>query len=258
MERAPAHQHSRCLKPKQALKMQNLSVVPTRWTYKPMEKPDVASERPILRSAHDIFSDPALSKHKQWTRTAPAAQVNVARTSKPTTGDRIRAHAKAVHSVQQTRRRPSSASLAVVPTGPIRLQLHEARHTRPQSARADSSATNVRANQNPSPPRIPTPGRAVRSARPAGRRIQKPGNRTITTMPNDHSTFGGIQQRGGRFGQIATPTRLGKQDRRDNSREANVARWWVEEQSRTRQRCQTARDGETDRPAWDTSISLAM
>lgn len=255
-ERNGSLQHARPLKQEQAIKMQNLAVLPARGAY----KPSVSSARPLLRSAHDIFSDPVLHKHKQWTRTAPAQKVNSVKSPKPTTGGRIRASAEAVHSIEHTTRarRPTSASTAVMPTSPTRLKLHGAGHARPQSARADFSAPNARATHNPSPPPLLTPGRTVRSAPSTGRRIRRPTD-YATAIPVDCSTFGGIQQRGGRFCSANEPlaggARLGKQDRTGDARQANVAKWWVEEQSLARQRCQTVRGG--DKPAWNTSTSLA-
>lgn len=241
----------RPLKPAQEMKMHDLSSLPTRRVHNQKEKPDITSERPMLRSAHDIFSDPALTNHKRWTRTVADTdrdkQIGTLRSSKAATGpNRPRTHATAGHRVEQTTTRPSLASPSV--------------QRQPQSARADFSATKARACQNPHPPRASTRRCGAPPSPASGRRIKQRENRSTTTIPNqDLSTFGGIQQRGGRLGSsnepIANPTRQDEQDRGEYPSQAKIATWWLEEKARARWHLQTVRDG--DKPAWDLSTALA-
>ena len=255
----PSH---RPLKPVQEMKMHELSSLPRRLAHNPSEKPDIASERPMLRSAHDIFSDPALTNHKRWTRTVADTDRNtqIGARRPPTAATGTRAQAMGVHRAGKTTTRPSSSSPSVASTVPMRLSIHQAGHRQPQSAQADFSATTPRAGQNPNPPRASTLRCGAQSAPAGGRRIKQHGKRGTTTMPNvDLSTFGGIQQRGGRLGSanepIANQNRPDEKDRGEYTSQAKVAAWWLEEKARARQHLRTARDG--DKPAWNLSTALA-
>lgn len=259
------------LKPEQTMKMQGLALLPDRLMYTRKDKPGIVTERPMLRSAHEIFSCDKLAKHKRWTQavTSPnrcghtrSPPIWVTPTS--ATGSGTRTSAKFVHGrVGQSVRRPASTSSGVGPTTPMQLSPYKAGERRPQSARADFSATksspNTTDDQNPSPPI--TPGRAVRSAPPGARRIGRLPRRT--TMPEkDLSTFGGIQQRSGRFASPSKQERMLRTNTVDEVEELDCAErkmqtqipsWWLEEKARAQERSRS----NCDRPAWDTSRSLA-
>lgn len=229
------------LKPQQALKMATLAIAPPRMKYS--SKPDIASERPMLRSADAIFSDPMLTKHKQWTRTVPGSDRlkqndNVTKLS-ASRGAKL-TRAGTYHGVKQ-RNEYESYNSAVGPISPIQLSVHDA-----SQRRAGFSA----AVENPTPPQAPIPGRPVSA--PLGARKIKPAKRTATTLKKDLSTFGGIQQRDAGFGSTTQPS---VHSNLSDQNATQVAAWWLEEKAQARQRLLSARS--CDRPAWNTSTSLA-
>ena len=290
---------ARPLKPEQAVKMQDLATLPVRLAYTQPKKPDVAKERPILRSAHEIFTDRTMTDHKRWTRAVPApprappptekANRTTARNNE--SGRSTTTAASVRGALEVTRSRPSSATVPrVTTTNPIRLSIHDAGQRRPQSARADFSATKASSGspggtkqgqaqqqQQPSlPPRDLVKGRAVSSAPPGGRpgrshvahgrrRQQGPprgskskhamSRKAALSQTSRNCTFGDINQRGGSLCGSPIPSKqLQEVDGQGSGQEGlDHAAWWLEEQARARQRPHSARAGE--KPAWDSSTT---